>query len=504
MGRGHPPRHAGKPGRHAVTRTRRRFVRSPRRYTPADPGDQEDSFVRSAIRRTFLRRPSTLAERNFVADALRQETVGGALLLIAAVAALIWANSGWSAAYESFRDYRVGPEALHLDLSLATWAADGLLAVFFFVAGIELKRELVVGELRTPSAAALPVVAAVCGMAMPAVFYVAVNASGGDLHGWAIPTATDIAFALAVLAVIGTNLPSALRAFLLTLAVVDDLLAIMVIAIFYTSSVNFAALGLAVAGLVVFFALQRFRIRGWWFYVPLAVVIWALVHESGVHATVAGVAMGLLMRVTPDPGEKRSPAEHLEHVIRPFSAGIAVPLFALLSAGVAVSGGALGNVFTDKVPLGIVVGLVFGKAVGVFGGTWTAARFTRAELNKDLAWADVLGLAMLAGVGFTVSLLISELAFADDPGTTEEAKAAVLVGSLLAATAASIVLRLRDRKYRDLVADEERDEDGDGIPDCYQQDERPGKEPDGQGAGQQDGPDDEFPVRHTRTPRPGG
>ncbi|WP_436774297.1 Na+/H+ antiporter NhaA [Yinghuangia sp. YIM S09857] len=432
--------------------------------------------MRSALRRTFLRRPSTLAERNFVADALRTETVGGALLLIAAVVALIWANSGWSNAYEDLRDFSFGPDALNLHLSFGTWASDGLLAIFFFVAGIELKRELVVGELRSPSAAALPVIAAVCGMAVPALFYFAVNSGGGDLDGWAIPTATDIAFALAVLAVIGTNLPSALRAFLLTLAVVDDLLAIMVIAIFYTDQVKFWALGLAVAGLVAFYLMQRYRVRGWWLYVPLAVVVWALVHESGVHATVAGVAMGLLMRVLPDKDEEHSPAEHLEHVVRPISAGIAVPVFALFSAGVAVSATALENVFSHRMPLGIVIGLVLGKSVGIFCGTYLAARFTRAELNEDLAWADVLGLAMLAGVGFTVSLLISELAFHETPGLTEQAKAAVLVGSVLAALAAAVLLRIRNNKYRSLIDAENLDEDGDGIPDVYQEDARRARE----------------------------
>jgi NhaA family Na+:H+ antiporter len=305
-------------------------------------------------------------------------------------------------------------------------------------------------------------------MALPALFYFVINANGGDLDGWAIPTATDIAFALAVLAVIGTNLPSALRAFLLTLAVVDDLLAITIIAVFYTSSVNFGALGLAVVGLVVFYLLQRFRVRGWWYYLPLAVVIWALVHASGVHATVAGVAMGLLMRVVPDADEEHSPAEHLEHVVRPISAGLAVPLFALLSAGVVVSGGVLGDVFTQRMPLGIMVGLIAGKAIGIFGGTYLTARFTRAELNEELAWSDVAGVAMLAGVGFTVSLLISELAFGDHPVLTDEAKAAVLVGSLLSALCASVMLRMRNNKYRGLCEEEDRDEDGDGIPDYYQ------------------------------------
>ena len=258
----------------------------------------------SAPRNKFFRRPSTLAERNFIADALRTETVGGALLLIAAVVAVIWANTRVEQRLSRSARLPDRPRALNLHLSLGTWAADGLLAVFFFVAGIELKRELVVGDLRNPAQAILPVVAAACGMLTPALFYLAVNAGGGSPDGWAIPTATDIAFALAVLAVIGTNLPSALRSFLLTLAVVDDLGAILIIAIFFTDSVNFLALAAAFALLVVFALLQRHRVRGWWWYVPLALVIWALMHESGVHATVAGVAMGLLMRVVPDPDER--------------------------------------------------------------------------------------------------------------------------------------------------------------------------------------------------------
>ncbi|WP_202511761.1 Na+/H+ antiporter NhaA [Streptomyces sp. SID3343] len=411
-----------------------------------------------------------MAERNFIADALRTETVGGALLLIAAVVAVVWANTAWSDAYNDLRDFRIGPESLHLHLSLGAWAADGLLAIFFFVAGIELKRELVVGDLRNPAQAALPVVAAACGMITPALFYFAVNSTGGSPDGWAIPTATDIAFALAVLAVIGTNLPSALRSFLLTLAVVDDLGAILIIAIFFTDKVDFLALAAAAALLVVFYLLQRFRVRGWWFYLPLALVTWALVHQSGIHATVAGVAMGLLMRVVPDENEKTSPAEHVEHLVRPISAGLAVPIFALFSAGVAVSGSVLADVFTERPSLGIMIGLIAGKVVGIFGGTYLIARFTRAQLSDDLAWSDVFGMSMLAGIGFTVSLLISELAFTDDHGLTEQAKAAVLVGSLLSAATASVVLRIRNNTYARLCAEENRDDDGDGIPDVYRVD----------------------------------
>jgi NhaA family Na+:H+ antiporter len=415
----------------------------------------------------------SLPERTFVAAALRTETVGGVLLLLATVAALLWANVPvLGHGYETVAHVHFGPAALGLHLSVAHWAADGLLAVFFFVAGIELKRELVAGDLRDPSAAAVPVVAALCGMAVPAVVYTLTNLTdGGSLRGWAVPTATDIAFALAVLAVIGTALPSALRAFLLTLAVVDDLFAILIIAIFFTDRLNFAALGGAAAALAVFWLLLRKGVRGWYVYVPLALVIWALMYNSGVHATIAGVAMGLMLRCTRREGEEHSPGERIEHLVRPLSAGLAVPLFALFSAGVSISPGALGAVFTKPETLGVVLGLVVGKAIGIFGGAWLTTRFTRASLGEDLAWADVFAVASLAGIGFTVSLLISELAFARDPVLSDEVKAAVLTGSLIAATCATVLLKIRNAKYRRLCEEEERDEDLDGVPDVYEQDD---------------------------------
>ncbi|MGP3980865.1 Na+/H+ antiporter NhaA [Streptomyces sp. KR80] len=406
-------------------------------------------------------------ERVQVARALRTETVGGLVLLAAAVVALVWANTPWSGSYEALRDLHFGVAALGLDLSVEHWTADGLLTLFFLVAGIELKRELVAGGLRTRAAAALPVVAAVCGMAVPAAIYLAtVSAGDGRAGGWAVPMATDIAFALAVLAVLSTHMPTALRAFLLTLAVVDDLGAILVVAVFFSSGLNPAALGGAFAGLGVFYLLQRFRVRGWWWYVPLGVTIWALMYNGGVHATVAGVAMGLLLRCARDQGagEDASPGERTEHLLRPVSAGIAVPLFALFAAGVSVSAPVLGEVFTRPEPLGVVLGLVIGKTVGIFAGTYLAARFTRAQLNPDLAWADVFALAVLAGIGFTVALLIGEVAF-PDPADVGHIKAAVLIGSLLAAGVAALLVKRRDRVYRRLWEAENRDEDADGIPD---------------------------------------
>jgi NhaA family Na+:H+ antiporter len=415
-------------------------------------------------------------EASRVAELLRRETVGGALLLAATVLALAWANSPWAAGYAALRDTTVGPHALHLDLTLGAWAGDGLLAIFFFVAGLELKREFVAGDLRDPRRAALPVVAAVGGMALPALVFVLVNLRTGDgaLGGWAIPTATDIAFALAVLAVVSTHLPLALRTFLLTLAVVDDLLAITIIAIFYTRDLQPLILLAALVPLGLFALLVQRRIRSWWLLLPLAAVTWALVHASGVHATVAGVLLGFTVPVIrsqaaggPDAGPGM--AEHFEHRVRPLSAGFAVPVFAFFAAGVTVGGfGGLVGAVADPVALGIVAGLVVGKTLGVLGSTYLVARFTRARLDTDLRWVDVLGLSVLAGIGFTVSLLIGELAYGADSPRDDHVKVGVLCGSLLAALVAAVILRLRNRTYRQLHEAEGRDADRDGTPDAYQ------------------------------------
>ena len=386
-------------------------------------------------------------EQVFLAEALRRETVGGALLLVAAGVAILWASSPWSDSYEAFRTTVVGPESLHLDLELATWAADGLLAVFFFVAGLELKRELVVGQLRRPAEAVLPMVAAICGMVVPAAVYLAVTADHPDVRqGWAVPMATDIAFALAVLALLGSALPTALRAFLLTLAIVDDLGAILVIAVGFTDDLDLRALGAAVVVLAAYVVMQRLRWTPWPVVMPLALVLWALVHASGVHATVAGVALGLATRVRPDPDEDRSPAEHLEYRWRPLSAGIAVPVFALMAAGVRIDFDTLRAAGRDSAAVGVVAALVVGKFVGVLGGTWLTARLTRAELSSDLRWSDIAALSLLSGIGFTVSLLIADLAF--DGRRLTHVTAAVLLASVLAAALAAIALRLRTRSHR--------------------------------------------------------
>jgi len=422
------------------------------------------------------RRPRLFARGSFLetsrtAEILRAETTGGLLLIAAAAIAIVWANTPWSSAYADLRDLRVGPASLHLDLTLGAWAGDGLLAIFFFVAGLELKREFVAGDLRDPRRAMLPVAAAVGGMAAPALIYVLWNLGGdGSLEGWAIPTATDIAFAVAVLAVISTHLPAGLRTFLLTLAVVDDLLAITIIALFYTDGLRPAYLLAALVPLAVFWVVVQRRIHRAWLLIPLALLTWVLVHESGVHATVAGVLLGFAVPVLRRDGhDGRGMAEYLEHLVRPISAGVAVPVFAFFAAGVTVGGlDGLADALRDPVALGVVTGLVVGKAVGIAGSTWLLATFTRADLDEDLSWVDVIGMAMLAGIGFTVSLLIGELAFGGGTERDDHVKVGVLVGSLVATALATVVLRMRNRAYRRICEIEERDDDRDGVPDVYQ------------------------------------
>ncbi len=383
---------------------------------------------------------------------LRIETVGGLLLLLAAAMGLALANSPWSDVYQALGDVRLGPNALSLNLSFTAWSSDGLLAIFFFVAGLELKREFVAGKLRTLRKATLPVVAAVGGMVVPALIYIAVNISqaSGELRGWAAPIATDAAFALAVLAVVSTHLPSALRMFLLTLAVVDDLLAITIIAAFYTSSLQILPLLLAVLPLGAFGLLVQRGVRFWWLLLPLAVLTWALMHASGVHATVAGVLLSFAV-----PARRRelsnglSLAEHFKDRLHPFSAGLAVPIFAFFAVGISAAGiDSPGSLLTDPIVLGIVLGLSIGKPLGVFGFTFLVERFTRVSFVEDFSWWDVLGLSMLTGVGFTVSLLIGELAFGASSSQDDLVKVGVLVGSIFSALLAAIVLRARNRVYR--------------------------------------------------------
>ncbi|MGQ4474722.1 Na+/H+ antiporter NhaA [Streptomyces violaceoruber] len=395
-----------------------------------------------------------------ITAALRSDAVGGSLLIGAAVIALIWANSPLSHSYEALRSFTFGPSALHLNLSVETWAADGLLAVFFFIVGNELKQELVHGELRDPRRAALPIAAALGGVAVPALVFLAFTlGSGGEAAGgWGIPMATGIAFAVAVLAVVGRHLPTPLRTFLLTLATVDDMSAVLVIAVACTSGINFTALALAAVGLAVFGYLQngsgravarvRAMVPAWLLFVPLAAVVWALMHACGVHATIAGVVMGLLMRTRPQGAERVSPSHRAEEVLRPFSAGIALPLFALMSAGVSPAGA--GGFVTSAITWNVLAGLLVGKVVGIFGGTWLTSRLTSAHLNPLLGWAVIAGIAVLGGIGFTVSLPIAELSSTSQAHLTD-AKGAILLASTTAALLAALLLGRRSRHHQRLA-----------------------------------------------------
>ena len=389
-----------------------------------------------------------------------RESTGGILLLAAAAVALILANSPLQGFYADLSATRLGPAALHLDLPLSVWAADGLLAVFFFVVGVELKHELFAGSLRQPREAAVPVVAAVGGMVVPAALFTVLLVVWGDpeaLHGWAIPTATDIAFALAVLAIFGRGLPRALRTFLLTLAVVDDLLAIIVIAAFYTASIHPLSLFAAVAAIAVFGLLVRFRTPRWWLLIPVGLVAWGFMHASGVHATIAGVALGFTVPAFAIHAEQHPRTHQLDHAVRPFSAGFALPVFAFFAAGVTLTDGSEG-VFGQPVFLATLVGLVAGKLIGVLGTTALVTRCTPFRLPDAIGLRDLLPIAFLCGIGFTVSLLITELSF-EDGGHFRAAKVGILAGSLLAAALGAALLRWDARMAR------AADMNADGVPD---------------------------------------
>lgn len=428
-------------------------------------------------------RAGSYAESVRIGELLRKETVGGALLVVMAVIAIVWANSPWAESYFWLRDLKLGYEPWHLDLSIGTWAADGLLAIFFFLVGLELKRELVAGDLRRFSTAIVPVVAAAGGVAVPALIYVAVVAhEPALLRGWAIPTATDIAFAVAVLALIGSHLPSPLRIFLLTLAVVDDLIAIVIIAIFYTESIQLVPLVLGALAILVYgFLAQRyqslFHLRpaaAWLILLPLGLVAWAFVHASGIHATIAGVVLGFTIPVlrgkeVPDDGAPGL-AEVFEHRFRPLSAGFAVPVFAFFSAGVAIGGAeGLAATIRDPVTVGVLAGLVLGKPIGIVLTTWTITRIRHIRLDPTVTWIDLFGVGLLAGIGFTVSLLVTELSFSCTDPHHDHAKTAILFASVIAAGLASIVLIARNRRYRRIEEERAVDADGDGVPDVYEE-----------------------------------
>lgn len=395
---------------------------------------------------------SSYPQTNALSRFLRTETVGGTALLLAAFVALVWANSPWAASYLHLAEIHVGTDSLsvfgqplHLRLTLADWAKDGLLAVFFFVAGLELKRELVVGELSTLRSAALPVICAVGGVVVPALIAYAIAHDDPRIaSAWAIPIATDIAFALGILALTGSRLPSGARVFLLGLAVVDDLIAIVVIAVLFSTALSLLWLGVAAAGCVAYALGQRGRITSPLFYLPIAALVWVAVLQSGVHPTIAGVALGLLTRVRPDPGEAEAPAERLEHRIQPFSALFCVPVFAFFASGVVINNEVFRALFTDKIAVAVMAGLFFGKIVGIFGSSMLAVRLRVAERPEGLTGRDILALSVLGAIGFTVSLLVAELSLGDG---ADLAKAAVLLTSLVASVLGSLLLLRRGRVH---------------------------------------------------------
>ncbi len=388
------------------------------------------------------------------------EITSGMLLIVGAAIALLWANSPMRDSYHALSAFHIGPEALHLNLSLAHWASDGLLAIFFFVVGVELKHEMVLGSLRNPREAAVPVIAAISGMLVPALLFTAVILTIGtrdELQGWAIPTATDIAFALAVLAIFGRGLPRALRTFLLTLAVVDDLLAIIVIAVFYTASLHFGMLGISLAFVALFAYTARARAPRWYVLVPIAVCAWGFMHASGIHATIAGVLLGLSVPARKVWGERMSRTVFYERKMHPLSSAIVLPIFAFFSAGVTIVDD-FAEVVVQPVVLAIVLGLVFGKVIGVLGIASLITRFTPLRLPDAVGVRDLLPIGLLCGIGFTVSLLIAELSFSD-AGHISGAKIAVLMGSVIAAVLGAFMLRW------DAAHPRSRDMNRDGIPD---------------------------------------
>ncbi len=380
-------------------------------------------------------------------DFLDDEVLGGVVLLAAAVAALIWSNSPWSDSYfDLWGTYlNVDLGAISINLDLQHWINDLLMAVFFFVVGAEIKRELVSGELKEKRDAAIPVIAAIGGVALPATLFVLI-ANGPALDGWAIPAATDIAFAVGVLALLGDRVSNGVRVFLLTVAIVDDIIAIVIIAIFYGDGFSVGWAATATGGLLAVVLFQRLGIWRIWPYVPLAAIVWLGTYESGVHATIAGVALGLLVPARPFRG--RDVHSKLEHIFHPVSAYIVVPLFALANAGIYLRDGVLGDALSSEITWAVIAGLVVGKTIGISVSALLALRFGSGTLPEGMRKVQVWGVGALGGIGFTVSLFITELAFTD-VALIGGAKVGIFIGSIVSAILGTfLLLRTRDRSSK--------------------------------------------------------
>ena len=374
------------------------------------------------------------------ADQAREERNAGLLLIAAALAAMIAANSPWADQWHQLIERPLGLVLPRVgELTPHLFVADGLMAIFFLLVGLEVKREWYEGRLSTPAERRLPIIAAAAGMAVPALIYVAVV--GGDptlIHGWAIPAATDIAFAIGVLAILGRHAPPSIKLLLVTIAIVDDIGAVLVIALFYTSELNVAALGgaLILAGLMT--ALGRLGVRRLWPFIAGFALMWVLMLASGVHATIAGVLAALTIPL--GHGEGKSPLKRLEHVIHPWVMFGVVPLFGLVSAGVHLTGGIA--LLAEPVPLAVLLGLFLGKQIGIFGAVGLAVRTGLAPKPEGAGWLQLYGAAILCGIGFTMSLFIGALAFPGDQLHVDEAKLGTLAGSLISAIVGYLVLRL--------------------------------------------------------------
>ncbi len=385
-------------------------------------------------------------QRSRLSAMFEHQAAGGIVLLAAAALALLLDNTGlgWASDFLLDTPFGVRLGALRLEKPLLLWVNDGLMAIYFFLVGLEIKKEMASGALSTVSLALLPAVAALGGMVVPALIYVAFNAGdAAALKGWAIPAATDIAFALGVLALAGPRVPPSLKVFLLALAVLDDLGAIIIIAVFYTSELSVLSLGLALAGVSVLFALNQANVQRFAPYLLVGVFVWVCVLKSGVHATLAGVAVALMVPLSGGADGEEPLAERLMHELHPWTTFLVAPLFAFANAGVSLAG-LSANVLAQPIPLGIALGLFLGKPIGILGGVWAMVQVGTARLPEGATWMHILGVAMLGGIGFTMSLFIGMLAF-PEPAMAMPLRVGVLTGSLLSAVGGYLVLRVASR-----------------------------------------------------------
>ena len=392
--------------------------------------------------------------RSVLRDFLRSEAAGGIILIFAAALAMIVANFSEpvSNAYFEFLHAELGPDLGHGPMTIHLWINDGLMAIFFLLVGLEIKREFVDGRLSSWEHRRLPVVAAIAGMVVPAVIYLSiVDGEGAGLSsGWAIPAATDIAFAIGVLAILGKHAPTSLKLFLTTVAIVDDMGAVAIIALAYTEHINTLALALGALVMATMYVLNRQQVKTLWIYLLLAAALWYFVFLSGIHATIAGVLAAMMIPITRSPGhpdDVTSPLHRLEHAITPWSAYLIVPLFGFANAGVSLAGLSPAVLF-DPVPLAIAAGLFFGKQIGIFGSVWISHATRFAPAPSGTTWPQVYGMSLLAGIGFTMSLFIGGLAFPGNALLIDEVKIGVLVGSILSALGGYAVLRFSPGKVR--------------------------------------------------------